>query len=619
MKRTDSQYIHLNKLKKSPKNVRQVPHTKQHIEALAVSIQTHGPLQDPVVETERDDNGQPTGCYLVTVGEGRRLAHLLRVKRKWIKSDHPIRCTVDDEHNPLALSLAENVLHESMHPADQFVAFKALVDSGQSVEDVAAQYSVTPLVVQRRLKLANVAPAFIRMYREGKGRLTLEHLMALAVIDDHERQEQVWKELPEGRRSAETLRAALTQDEVPMSDPVARFVTRKVYEGAGGAVRRDLFANESDVYLVDRTLLERLAQEKLERQAAKLTAEGVAWVEVWVRMDYAKRATYGYVRTVRREPTEEEAHSLTAARSRLEEIEEQAAGLEDEVKLNELDDAAATVQETIDQMEEALEVPDPEQQAISGAIVTIGRDGKLEIERGRLKPQDVTRARRAAHTGAQQEAAAGAPRTHSVSMTRRLTAHRTLALQASLAQQPHVALLALTHRLVLKELCDPCTDARSSLQLRVEPVTLQQDAPDLAQAKAYAELHAHREKLRAQLPEPQALFGWLRTQSTDTLLELLAFCVAQAVNGVQSDDSPSAFDELAVAAQLDMREWWTPTAAGYFTSLPKAEILKVVRDATSADVARPLELLKKVNLAQSAEEKLVGTGWLPTVLRAHAA
>lgn len=108
-------------------------------------------------------------------------------------------------------------------------------------------------------------------------------------------------------------------------------------------------------------------------------------------------------------------------------------------------------------------------------------------------------------------------------------------------------------------------------------------------------------------------------QATETLLELLAFCVAQAANGVQSDDSPSAFDQLAAAAQLDMREWWTPTADGYFGSLPKADILKIVKDAASPEAARPLELLKKVNLAKSAEEKVVGTGWLPTVLRAHAA
>ena len=182
-------------------------------------------------------------------------------------------------------------------------------------------------------------------------------------------------------------------------------------------------------------------------------------------------------------------------------------------------------------------------------------------------------------------------------MTRRLTAHRTLALQASLAQQPQVALLALTHRLVLRELYEPGTGGRSPLQVRTEPVSPRQDAPDLDQARAYAVLHEHRAKLRAQLPAADGLFEWLSGQGTETVLQLLAFCVAQTVNGVQSDDTPGAIDELAAAAHLDMREWWTPTAAGYFTSLPKAEILMVVRDATSAEVARPLEFLKKVNLA----------------------
>jgi ParB family chromosome partitioning protein len=248
---SNSVLIPLNCLKKSPKNVRQVPHSKQHIEALAVSIQTHGPIQDPVVETERDRDGRPTGCYLVTAGEGRRLAQQLRVKVKWIPADHPIRCTVDDEHNPQAVSLAENQLHEPMHPADQFVAIKALVDSGKPLEDVAADFSLTPIVVQRRLKLANVAPEFIAMYREGKARITLEHLMALAITDDHIRQQQVWKEIPEHGRSPQALRDALTADEVSLSDPVARFVTLKVYERAGGAVRRDLFGEEGDAYLVE--------------------------------------------------------------------------------------------------------------------------------------------------------------------------------------------------------------------------------------------------------------------------------------------------------------------------------------------------------------------------------
>jgi predicted secreted protein len=96
-------------------------------------------------------------------------------------------------------------------------------------------------------------------------------------------------------------------------------------------------------------------------------------------------------------------------------------------------------------------------------------------------------------------------------------------------------------------------------------------APDLDEARAHAVLHEQRAKLRAQLPAADRLFEWLSRQGTETVLQLLAFCVAQTVNGVQSDDMPGAFDELAAAAHLDMREWWTPTAAGYFTSLPKAE------------------------------------------------
>ena len=68
-----------------------------------------------------------------------------------------------------------------------------------------------------------------------------------------------------------------------------------------------------------------------------------------------------------------------------------------------------------------------------------------------------------------------------------------------------------------------------------------------------------------------------------TQLKLLAFCVALGVNGVQSDDGASAFDELAAAAGLDMREWWTATASGYFNALPKAVILAAVKEATSSE------------------------------------
>lgn len=54
-------------------------------------------------------------------------------------------------------SLAENVQREAIHSADQVEAFAALAAEDQPIEDIAADFDVTPLVVQRRHKLANVS------------------------------------------------------------------------------------------------------------------------------------------------------------------------------------------------------------------------------------------------------------------------------------------------------------------------------------------------------------------------------------------------------------------------------------------------------------------------------
>jgi ParB family chromosome partitioning protein len=137
-------FVPLGKLKKSPKNVRNVPHTKADIKALAASIAALGMLQNPVVEPELGPRGKPTGNYLVNAGEGRRLAQLLRVQRKEIDLGEPIRCVLDTEHNGTEISLAENAVRTDMHPADQYEAFAKLhTEDGMSAEDIAARFGVT--------------------------------------------------------------------------------------------------------------------------------------------------------------------------------------------------------------------------------------------------------------------------------------------------------------------------------------------------------------------------------------------------------------------------------------------------------------------------------------------
>src|SRR5690606_20897084 len=85
--------------------------------------------------------------------------------------------------------------------------------------------------------------------------------------------------------------------------------------------------------------------------------------------------------------------------------------------------------------------------ACAGAVVSIGRDGKLAVERDVLRPEDAKRFTRSSRA---TPAAPKAARLHSAALVRRLTAQKTLALQAALAQRADVAILALTHRLALR-------------------------------------------------------------------------------------------------------------------------------------------------------------------------
>ena len=620
-KDSHSQFIPLNKLRKSPRNVRQTPHSKAHIEALADSIHAHGQIQNLVVETEVGEDGKKTGSFLVTAGEGRRLAQLVRVKRKHIKANEPIRCVIDDSHNPWAVSLAENELHEKLCAADQLIAFKQLVDSGQSVEEVAAHFGVTPLVVQRRLKLANLAPDFIALYR--KQGIDLAQLMALAICDDHEKQRQVWASLPKYDRHPESLRRALTENEISVREPIVKFVGLKAYEKAGGFVRHDLFAEKQDGgYVTDPELLRNSQRRSLSAAAAKLRQEGHAWVEVVPQLDYATLSTFGRVHSILRDASAKEQAKLDALNQELVEVQQQATAAEgenDEDRFSELSEKADEISAQIDAINEKRRVPNPEQQALSGAIVSIGRSGDLDVKHGLLKPEDAKRFARE-DKGAIKSDSPSEPRVHSAALMRRLTAHKTIALQATLAQRPAVALIALTHRLILRTFFTSSGGASDVVQIETEKTALGEYASDIRGCKAQVVLAERGESLRLSLPtDPAMLFAWLLERPKAEVLELCAYCVAMTVNGVSDDENDHSLDALALAAGLDMRDWFAPNAENYLGSVPKARILEVVREAVSPEAAATLAQLKKAALIQEAQKRLSGTGWLPSPLRGQVA
>lgn len=275
----------LNKLKKSPRNARRTPHAQADIEALAASMAVKGVLQAPVVEPETDESGMATGCYFVTIGEGRRLALLLRAKRKQIKKTEPVRCVVDLANDPHEISLDENVTRTSMHPADQFEAFRRLAEErGFSAAEIAARFGVGAQVVRQRLRLGAVSPALMDLYRAGE--LNLDQMMAFAVSEDHARQAQVLEQLG-AHRPPYLIRRAMTEAKVSATDRRSVFIGAEAYGESGGTILRDLFTEDGGGWFEDVALLDRLVADKLAGIAEQVREmEGWKWAEAHI--DYPR-------------------------------------------------------------------------------------------------------------------------------------------------------------------------------------------------------------------------------------------------------------------------------------------------------------------------------------------
>ena len=600
------QFIPLNRLKKSPRNARKTPHPADAIEALAASIAAHSVLQSPVVEPEYDDDGNATGHFLVTIGEGRRLALLLRAKRKEIAKTEPIRCVVETEHDAEEISLAENEVRTPMHPADQFERFHALhTDKGMSADDIAARFGVTPAVVKQRLKLAAISPVLMQAYRDDV--LNLEQLTAYAFTDDHTEQERVFEVLGEDA-DREDILGALNLENVEASDPRARFVGLDAYQAAGGAISRDLFDEDSEGFLADAALLQRLATEKLDALANDVKAEGWKWVETMPRYDHAAVADMRRFHAQPVEPTEEVAQKLAALEAEMDALD------------YDNDDNADAEQERIEAEIEALQGPevfDPALISRAGVIVSISIHGEPRIERGFVKAEDDIRESSTAKAKGTKGAVAAIPE----SLVAELTAHRTIVLREALATHHEVALIAVVHALAAATFFRHSNKV-SCVDIVPRSASLSAHAKGIEESTAGQMVSQRHEKWLMVMPDdPAELWAYVTALDHADRLELLAHCVAQSVDAVQKpkgDLNETAVHQLSEAVGLDMAQHWTPTAANYLGRVSKERILEAVREGASKEAADNIAGLKKQAMTEAAEQRLKGKGWLPPVLRMPA-
>ncbi|MFP3688044.1 MULTISPECIES: ParB/RepB/Spo0J family partition protein [Burkholderia] len=611
--------------RRSRRNVRTTP--RQSIPELAASIARIGLLQNLIVIAAADGEH-----YEVVAGDRRLTALKLLAKKKRIAAEYDVPCLLVADASARTVSLAENVQREAMHPADQFAAFAALVKEGRPIEDIAADFGVSPLVVQRRLKLANVSPRLLTDYRTGAA--TLEQLMALTITDDHAAQEAAFYAAPEWQRGASALRDRLTEREITATHPLMRFVGLDAYTEAGGGIRRDLFAEgDAGTYVTDAALLETLVRGKLNVLAEDVRAEGWAWVEAVAHMSHADRQTFQNAPRQRREPTAREGRRIALLQTRLDKIDaelEEAYDAENEDKVATLEERREQVAGELQGIEDALQDYAPDVRAVAGAIVTFDREGEAVIHRGLLREAEakalrtLEKLRQGFTTGEGANDDEGndadeAPKAVNLSdrLAQRLSAHRTAALQIEVARHPHVALAALVHSMVQTVLQDGYH--RDGLPLGVRLTVqdrLEGFAPDVAESPAAVGLRTLQEVAGEALPQDSAeLFAVLLTKPQDELVRLLAVCVASTVDVViprASQRQPGS--ELAQAVELDMAAWWRPTAEGYFRHIAKPAILDAVNQYAPAHVTR-LSKLKKGDIASEAERLADGTGWMPAMFQ----
>jgi ParB family chromosome partitioning protein len=353
--------------------------------------------------------------------------------------------------------------------------------------------------------------------------------------------------------------------------------------------------------------------KKLACLANDVKAEGWQWVTADPDADYAVFAEF-----VRMYP--EQAKLSRKAQQQMDRLAARYDELAESMSHDEDDSVSAQLQDIERQIEalQPAEIWPAHTLASCGAIITLDRDGDARVVRGLMKRADA-RKRHEAEEGASPDHPS-APSPYSAKLIEDLTSHKTAVIRAGLTAQPSIALAAVVHGLLVK-LWYGVRDRSSCLEFSAKAGALHttDDTSSLLQA-----LECARQHWAARLPADESeVWHWCLTQSTETLLELLAYLAGATVDAVRHKGDPcdkphlAHADALAQALRIDMTAWYAPTAEGFFSRISRKTILSVLDEAAGSH-GRALEKLGKRDLAERAAQLVQGTRWLPEPLRTGA-
>jgi ParB family transcriptional regulator, chromosome partitioning protein len=588
-------------------NSRLIPHTPEEIQGYADSILAVGLLQNLVV-VECED-----GRLEVVCGGGRTKAIGLLVEAGKVDPDKDwILYKAVPRHLARAASMTENGKRKNMHPAEQIVGFRGMSADGNTPAQIGDLLGYGARHVQRMLKLAGLAPAILDSL--ARDDLSTEHCHVLALEDSHERQLQVLEMATErsynGKPQLNDIRNLITASEVRIADS-RKFAFVGASAFADGQIRRDLFSEDNDGY-VDRVLLETHVTNKLEMIAHALQdCEGWAWClhrESAVSHWGVDAQQYVFLP----EPT---PLFTDAERARTEAL---TAALEQ----TETHDDEYDIQQQIEDLDAAVVIRSwtAEQKAQAGVVVSFER-GEVCIQRGVMVRQHDDAQTEAENTVTTYEQPPEPADEISLPLLTKMSAERTLAVQATLMQQREKAVALLTWTLCLN-VFSSCTYSKpAKISLTCEHYSLTTNAPEGKNGQAYTAMMQEKDRLSALLPE-----GWARDFTTfftlngEMLLSLLGFCVACSIDGTQTREygrtSKSPLDKLEVALGFHLRDWWQPGSDNFFSHMKKPQIVAALNEAGLTGAASDAEKMKKGDAADLAETMMARIRWVPVWMKA---
>ena len=644
--------IPLSQLELSPDNVRKTPADNSAFTELKASIAAHGLLEN-LIARSMGPGADGIGRYAVIAG-GRRLAAMQALAAEGaLEEDHPVPCRMIGAIVAAEeVSLAENSVRAAMHPADQVEAFRGLADAGSTAAAIAARFGVSERTVEKRLRLGNAAPVLLEAYRAGE--IDLDTLMAFAVTTDRARQSVVWETVSQQgyRPGAWQIKRLLTEDRVPATSAIARFVGLEAYEAAGGRIDRDLFAEEDErgIWFDDPDLLNKLAMDSLQVAARELETRW-KWAEARLDVDWSATAAFGRVRPQPAEPTDGEKAEIERLRTRNDEL----ANMDDEDWTEELVEEAESNETRLDEIEamiKARAIYRREDIAIAGCIATVGNDGELKLIQGLVRPEDMPAreagdADAAGHddTGDGESASSGieaptfvAPLASpgdaeaearkeagvGIGLADDLRAIRTAIVKSQLACDFEAAfdllLFQLARSVFTSGYHDDALDIRATETPDRPAMRVNDDAfGDINVGEKHLEIDRAAQKLDWTGLSDTAAFAELRALPEQDKRTLFASCVARTLKG-QLAFEPKARPEVeATVARLDIDfaaavrgnrdQVWT--ADLLWSRLRKDRILAIARETLGEAWAQAEAKQKKADIAKAMQDAFAHGGDVP--------